>query len=686
MITLALALVALVAVFAIMQRKLREARAASEALRSIASVADQKLIRVLESVRDGVLTLDKEWRIAYVNPRGEQMLGRPRDRLVGQHILEAFPESVGSAIHREMDRARRENAFVEIESLYSPGDRWFEVRGYPQTDGSMTVYFRDVTKRRRAQEALRLQARMLDTVRQAVIAIAPDGVIFYWNHAAEELLGWRADQVVGLTTIAMMQPDLDSDDADAFLARLAKGESFAAETVMRRRDGKQVPAMVMDTPILDENDAVVGMVRVVTDMTERQADQQAQRFLADAGSELAATLDLEALLTAVGLLAVPTLGECCIIDVAEEEDVARYIDSTWAPELAGGGEMHFDRRVYAEEAHAAALVAEGRTVVFRRATDTVLRAITTDPVELERLRAAGGVSAMVAPLKAGGRELGTMAVLSSQRTYSEADSVLFTEFARRVALAADNAILYVTARLASQSKSDFLAVMSHELRTPLTTVMGYTDLLLAEVTGGLADKPRNYLERIRGAAWHLLGLIEQILIYTRVEVGREQVHVERVVLDFVLRDAAGLIEPVAAEKGLSFKLIEPAQPGYLDTDLTKLRQILLNLLSNAVKFTDEGEVVLEARVLPDTIEFVVRDTGIGIAAENLDRIFDSFWQVDQSATRRVGGTGLGLSVARKLARLLGGDIAVTSVADVGTTFVVQLPRARISRPPHGASA
>jgi signal transduction histidine kinase len=120
--------------------------------------------------------------------------------------------------------------------------------------------------------------------------------------------------------------------------------------------------------------------------------------------------------------------------------------------------------------------------------------------------------------------------------------------------------------------------------------------------------------------------------------------------------------------------------------LTKLRQILLNLLSNAVKFTDKGEVVLEARILPETIEFIVRDTGIGIAAENLDRIFESFWQVDQSATRRVGGTGLGLSVARKLARLLDGDITVTSTAGVGTTFVVQLPRARINRPTQASSA
>lgn len=237
-----------------------------------------------------------------------------------------------------------------------------------------------------------------------------------------------------------------------------------------------------------------------------------------------------------------------------------------------------------------------------------------------------------------------------------------------------------TALMANQSKSDFLAVMSHELRTPLTTVMGYADLLLAEVSGELPTKSRNYVDRIRRAAWHLLGLIEQILIYTRVEIGREQVHVERVSVELVLRDAAALIEPVAGEKGLSFKLQPPHVSAYVDTDLTKLRQILLNLLSNAVKFTDAGEVLLTAVVGEDVVEFMVRDTGIGIADEHIDRVFESFWQVDQSATRRAGGTGLGLTVARRLARLLNGDVAVTSTPGEGTTFVVKLPRAHRQQP------
>ncbi len=641
-------------------------------LRTQADAAEEKHTVVLESITDGFLTLDPGWRISYVNRRGEQMLGRGRDKLIGRFILDAFPEGVGSTIHREMDRARQAMQPVEFEALYPAAKRWFDVRGYPAADGGMTVYFRDVTKRKRAQEALTLQARMLDTVRQPVIAVEPDGVIFYWNRAAEELFGWRADQVVGKTTVAVTQLDIDAASSERMLDRLRIGEPSSAETTLRRRDGSTFPALAIDAPIRGDDQSVLGMVRIVTDLSEQHAQQQAQRFLAEAGPELASTLDLEALMAAVALLCVPSLGDCCILDVVEEEGAARRIESAWATtrDRPAG---RVNRRVHETEARAAQLLDKGGSALITRISDQVLRTLTAQPEELDHLRRCGVRSVVVAPLTARGRSLGTLAILSTQRVFNRTDAALFAEFARRVALAADNATLYESARLANQAKSDFLAVMSHELRTPLTTVMGYTDLMLAEVSGALGAQSQHYVERIRTAAWHLLGLIEQILIYTRVEVGREKVNIERIPIDYVLRDAAALIEPVAREKGLTFRLVPLEQAAYLDSDLTKLRQILLNLLSNAVKFTEHGEVELSACAAKRGVEFTVKDTGIGIAPEHLEHIFDSFWQVDQSSTRRVGGTGLGLSVARKLARLLGGEVWVISTPGVGTSFILELP-------------
>lgn len=229
------------------------------------------------------------------------------------------------------------------------------------------------------------------------------------------------------------------------------------------------------------------------------------------------------------------------------------------------------------------------------------------------------------------------------------------------------------AERANTIKTDFLAVMSHELRTPLTAIMGYEELLSDGITGPVTELQRQQLGRINASARHLLGLIDEILTFARVDVGREQVRWESMSVNHTLSAAASLIEPMASAKKLKYTIELLDEDQVIQTDPTKFRQMLVNLLSNGVKFTEKGEVRLTAAVRTGVLEIRIADTGVGIDAGNIEHVFEPFWQAEQSATRKAGGTGLGLSVTRKLARLLGGEVTVASRAGAGTTFLLRLP-------------
>jgi signal transduction histidine kinase len=240
-------------------------------------------------------------------------------------------------------------------------------------------------------------------------------------------------------------------------------------------------------------------------------------------------------------------------------------------------------------------------------------------------------------------------------------------------VAIDNARLYEAALAGSKAKSDFLAVMSHELRTPLSAVTGYADLLEAEITGPLTEKQKAQLRLIKLRAQDLLRIIEEVLAFSRMETGRTRIRLERVDLTSLVREVLVVARPLAEEKGLDLLVHLPADPIEVETDQDKVRHILLDLLSNAVKFTERGEIEFAAGTENRSLFFRVRDTGIGIRPEYHEKIFQPFFQLEEALTRKAGGTGLGLAVARRLARLLGGDITLKSAPGKGSDFVVRLP-------------
>jgi PAS domain S-box-containing protein len=237
------------------------------------------------------------------------------------------------------------------------------------------------------------------------------------------------------------------------------------------------------------------------------------------------------------------------------------------------------------------------------------------------------------------------------------------------------------AEAANRAKSEFLAVMSHELRTPLNAIGGYAELIELGIRGPITPEQRNDLARIQQSQRHLLGLINGVLNYARVEAGAVHYSVEDTALAEVLAACEALIAPQVRSRGLAFEHVPCDRSLLVRADREKLQQIVLNLLSNAVKFTEPGgRIALRCIEQATSGEFGARvsvqvsDTGIGIAPEQLDRVFEPFVQIDASLTRTREGTGLGLAISRDLARGMGGELSAESVLGAGSRFTLTLPR------------
>jgi PAS domain S-box-containing protein len=237
-------------------------------------------------------------------------------------------------------------------------------------------------------------------------------------------------------------------------------------------------------------------------------------------------------------------------------------------------------------------------------------------------------------------------------------------------------------RDATKAKDQFLAMMSHELRTPINAIMGYSDLLDLEVKGTLNAGQRAMLNRVRETSRHLLGLINEVLDLAKIGAGRMDLVLVEMDVRAIVERAAEQILPMAVAKGLSLEVEKPRRPGPVRAraDETRLTQIVVNLLSNAVKFTTDGGVTIAFEERDGVVDIHVCDTGPGIAADQVERIFEEFYQVEGGLSRATGGTGLGLSISRRFARLMGGDILVRSEPDSGSRFTVRLPGVETQQP------
>ena len=425
---------------------------------------------------------------------------------------------------------------------------------------------------------------------------------------------------------------------------------------------------------------------------DRRKPERRALFLAEISKTLFESLDYEQTLSNIARMAMPELGAWCIVDILEKERIRRLAVFHPDPDRQSlVKELELSYPPSEDDIIGAPRILETQQPeLVPEVTDDLLATAHLDKKHLGILRALGFCSYMVVPLKARGKLLGAITFIAADESqrYTPRDLLFAEDLAGRAAVAMDNARLYEEAKqakeeavaavsraaLADRAKTDFLATMSHELRTPLNAIAGYAELLELGMRGPVTEQQREAIARIRRSEQHLLGIVNDILMFAKTETGRIPLKLENTTVTSVLGSVRFLVEPLLAANEIRLTQEGCSEEMSVVADRDRLNQILVNLLSNAVKFSPRGgEVRILCEVKEHLVAINVEDDGHGIAADKLEEIFEPFVQLSSGLTRTAEGSGLGLAISRELARLMGGDVTVRSELGKGSTFTLTLP-------------
>ncbi len=602
------------------------------------------------------------------------------------------------------------NAF-ETEARFRSGEQWRWLRVVANAerhpDGRVKRLIglsQDVTARKEQEIELReAEERYREIVENTSELIhrvdAATGRFQFVNAAWTAAMGYSREEALALRLCDVVAPEW-ADTVEERLVRLARGEAIRdVEVELVAKDGRRVPLEGNLVPRVSDG-ATVSMQAVLRDVTDRRRRDRLRGVRYGVARILTESLTLEdALPRVLGALGGPLGWDYAHLYVRDEAEVLRPA-AWWHEGSADMGALEASsRELGVADPQMLRLVIE-RGVWWL--DDLEALAPVDEPTSRRRaVGLAAGISSVVTvPLLSQGQLVGSLALASRRRRAREADvaallddlSAELGQFLARVraqaALEAERNRLAarVTERTedlqrlnaelarANRLKDEFLAAMSHELRTPLNSILGLSEALLERVYGELAGPQAQALHTVQESGKHLLAVINDILDLSKIEAGRIVLVREPVGVETVCISATRMVKEAAKRKGLTLSMsVEPAElevPG----DARRLKQVLVNLLSNAVKFTPSGgSVGLTASRAGDLVRLVVSDTGIGIAPEDLPRLFQPFVQLDSRLAREHEGTGLGLALVRRLVDLHGGRVSVDSTPGEGTKVTVELP-------------
>lgn len=663
------------------------------------------LSAILNTVVDGIIAIDSRGIIQSVNRAAEEMFGYRADQMLGNNVamlmdMEHAEAHDGYIDHylttgethiigmgREVMAKRKDGTMFPIElavSEYGDGDERLFVG-----------VLRDISDRQKALEQLKLQSAALDSAANAVVITDADGNISWVNSAFTRLTGYDYDEVIGKNPRILKSGDQSSEEYQALWEAVLAGRIWHGELVNRRKDGSDYIEEQTITPVRGSDGRISHFVAIKQDISERKAAEQAldekNRVLQERAKfdrSQGKVMELFSRSYEQKEILADTLSI-----IAEHHDIvssAIYLYEEWSGQLkciASHGAPSGIKMA----------VAPGEGVIGQAARERRTLELGSDqaPIRINAgLFEIAPSSVIATPIVYQEKVLGVM-VLAPVAVLLAEEKRFIERVCDQIGVGLNNIKQYHDLKAlsdqlkirgreianknmqleeANRLKSEFLANMSHELRTPLNAIIGFSEVLKDGLLGEMPEEQLDYISDIFDSANHLLSLINDILDLSKIEAGKMELHAEQINIPELLRNSLSIVKEKAHAHRIQLGVEIADDVDVLIADARKFKQIIYNLVSNAVKFTPEGgKVTLHAVRDGDRIRITVEDTGIGIAPDQLSKLFRPFEQLDGSLSRRYEGTGLGLAMVKRLAELHGGSVSVESELEVGSRFTVEVP-------------
>ena len=608
---------------------------------AMADLARRRAIGLLGSITDGFYAVDKDWRFTFVNDQIVKRFGLAREEIVGGQIWEMFPAALATQAHAVLHRSMADRVTVEYELFYEPWQRWFADRVFPIGDGGLAVYTQDVTDRKAAEHRLRVSEerfRSLVTATTQIVWIS-DAT----GAGVEDSLTWCAftgqsfDEWPGWARLDAVHPDDREATAAAWERAVVTSTPASAEYRLRRYDGDYRWMTMRGVPIMLDAGVVREWICTNTDITDQKRSEAALRE-SDARyrAATAAVTDLIWTNSADGVMDAEQAGWQAFTGQAPDE----YRGYGWS------AAVHPDDAQPTLDAWSRA-VAEKRTFIYehrvrRHDGEWRLCAVRAVPI----LCADGRIREWV----------GVHTDITERRRDEDALRLLTFQLSD-----------------ADRRKDEFLATLADELRNPLAPIR--TGLQLIKLAAGeqtAIEPTRSMMER---QVTQMVHLIDDLMDVSRISRGQLELRTQRVALAEVLQSALESSRPLIEQRRHEITVTMPTAPIFVDADMTRLPQVFLNLLNNAAKYGEPGgHIRLDVETVGSDVVVRVTDSGIGIAADQLPRIFEMFTQVDRTLEKSHGGLGIGLALAKRLVEMHGGRVEAHSEGPgKGSEFVVHLP-------------